>query len=82
MKTVFVGERRDVRGFMRALVTVTPSHGSEERRQMLLARYRESRQKQREAEKAGAGFEQCIHKGRADHFRQLLKIEYGEDIDG
>ena len=61
---------------------MTPSHGSRERRQMLIDRYRESRRRQREAERSGEGFEQCVQKGRADHFRQLLKMEYGEDIDG
>lgn len=49
---------------------------------MLLERYYRSRDLQKEAEAAGDGFESCMQKGRADHFRQLLVQEYGENIDG
>lgn len=59
---------------------VTPDHGSEERRLMLISRYRESKRKEREAKEAGDGAESCKQKGRAESFRHILAMEYGEDI--
>lgn len=60
---------------------VTPDHGSEERRLMLIQRYRESKSRERKAREAKDGAESCRQKGRAESFRHLLIMEYGEDID-
>ena len=60
---------------------VTPDHGSEERRLMLIQRYRESKSRERKAREAKDGEESCRQKGRAESFRHLLIMEYGEDID-
>ena len=60
---------------------VTPDHGSEERRLMLIQRYRESKNGERKAREAKDGEESCRQKGRVESFRHLLIMEYGEDID-
>lgn len=59
---------------------VTPDHGSEERRQMLREAYYRNRTGYMKAKEAGDISECCRLRGDAQRFRQLLRLEYGEDI--
>ena len=59
---------------------VTPDHGSEERRQMLREAYYRNREGYQKAKEAGDIAECCRYRGDAQRFRQLLHLEYGEDI--
>lgn len=59
---------------------VTPDHGSEERRQMLREAYYRNREEYKKAKEAGDISECCRYRGDAQRFRQLLRLEYGEDI--
>lgn len=59
---------------------VTPDHGSEERRKMLIEAYHRDRSRYRKAKETGDRAGCCRYRGSAQRFRQLLQTEYGEDI--
>lgn len=60
---------------------ITPDHGSEKRRQMLRNSYYRDRERYKKAKAAGDIAECCRYRGSANIFRQLLHMEYEEEID-
>ena len=58
---------------------VTPDHGSEERRQMLIEAYYRNRAGYMKAKEAGDISECCRLRGDAQRFRQLLRLLLGQN---
>ena len=61
-------------------VRITPDHGSEERRKMLIESYHRDRERYQRAKETGDRAECCRLRGSANRFRQLLHMEFGEEI--
>lgn len=84
-KTDESGDYMDINGFVRVgdrNIRITPDHGSEERRAMLRTAFYRNRERYRKAKANGDTAECCRLRGNAQRIRQLLHMEYGEDIDG
>ena len=59
---------------------VTPDHGSEECRKMLIEAYHRDRARYQKAKKTGDREGCCRYRGSAHRFSQLLQMEYGVEI--